>query len=65
MDYISCLETTLNKRAKKNLLGMQTGDVEATWADNRLLEQLTNYKPKTKIEIGVKKFVDWYLNYYN
>ena len=65
MDYINCLETILNKKAKKNMLEMQIGDVEATWADNKLLEQLINYKPKTKIQEGVKNFVSWYLSYYN
>jgi len=43
---------------------MQPGDVSKTYSDTQLLENFVNYKPTTKIEEGVKKFVDWYINYY-
>ena len=44
---------------------MQPGDVPATWADISLLEQLTGFKPKTKISDGITNFISWYKNYYN
>ena len=44
---------------------MQAGDVPATWADTTLLNSLTNYTPKTSINVGVEKFVDWYKKYYD
>ena len=47
------------------MVPIQLGDVEATWADVSLLEQITGFKPQTKIKDGVKNFVDWYLKYYN
>jgi UDP-glucuronate 4-epimerase len=63
-NFISEIERGLNKSAKKNFLPMQQGDVPATWSDVSLLEHLTGYKPNTSVEIGVKKFIDWYLEYY-
>ena len=63
-DFISALETALGKKAKKNLMPMQQGDVAATWADALLLETLTGYKPSTEITTGVKRFVEWYKSYY-
>ncbi len=63
--YIEVLEEKLGRKAKKNMLPMQPGDVPATWADTHDLEQLTGYKPATSIEEGVGRFVDWYLEYYN
>jgi len=63
-DYISALEDALGLTAKKNFMPMQQGDVEATWADSQLLETLTGYRPATDISTGVKRFVDWYRNFY-
>ena len=65
MDYIEELEKCLAKKANKNLLEIQLGDVEATWADVKLLKQITNFKPETDIKTGIKKFVEWYLKYYD
>lgn len=62
--YIEVLEEKLGRKAKKNLLPMQPGDVPATWADSRDLEKITDYKPATSIEEGVGRFVDWYVDYY-
>ena len=42
---------------------MQPGDVEVTFANTKKIEQLINFKPKTSIEVGVKKFISWFLNY--
>jgi UDP-glucuronate 4-epimerase len=54
----------LGKKAEKNLLPMQPGDVPDTFADIDDLVQDVGYQPNTPIEVGVKKFVDWYLEYY-
>ena len=45
-------------------MGMQPGDVKTTYADTSRLTKLTQYKPSTPIKEGVKKFVDWYVEYY-
>ena len=63
-NFIEEIERGLGKSAKRNYLPMQQGDVPATWADASLLKHLTGYKPNTSVEIGVKKFIDWYLEYY-
>ena len=65
LDFINTLEKNLNKKVKRNYLSMQKGDVYCTLSDSSLLKRLTNYNPKTNYKIGVKKFLDWYLNYYN
>ena len=63
MKYIHFLEKALNRKAIKNFLPMQIGDVRATWADTSLLEQITGFKARVDVEEGVAKFVDWYLEY--
>lgn len=63
MDYIKCLEKALGSTAEKNYLPMQPGDVPETFADTRLLEALTGFQPRTSVETGVNKFVDWYLKF--
>jgi len=65
IDFIDAIEETLNKKAIKNYMPMQKGDVTETWADCSLLQKLTNYKPKTNYKDGIKNFVKWYLDYYN
>jgi UDP-glucuronate 4-epimerase len=62
--YIEVLENCLGKKAEKNLLPMQLGDVPATFADIDALKQDVDYKPNTPIEDGVAKFVEWYREYY-
>ncbi|HEK0655211.1 MAG: NAD-dependent epimerase [Proteus mirabilis] len=64
MDYINALEIHLGKKADKNMLPMQPGDVYTTWADTEDLFKATGYKPQTSVDEGVKQFVDWYKNYY-
>lgn len=64
MDYISAVENALGKKAEKNLLPLQPGDVPDTWADTEDLVQDVGYQPNTPIEVGVKKFVEWYLEFY-
>jgi UDP-glucuronate 4-epimerase len=63
--YIEVLEKVLGKKAQKNLLPMQPGDVPATWADAEALAQGVGYRPATDLESGVKRFVEWYLAYYH
>jgi UDP-glucuronate 4-epimerase len=62
--FIEVLEKTLGKKAKKNFMPLQPGDVEKTYADVSVLEQEYGYKPSTSVEEGIKKFVNWYKNYY-
>ena len=65
LDYVEAAEAELGTKAIRNYMGMQQGDVQATWADASLLEALTGHLPNTPIETGVKRFVAWYLDYYN
>ncbi|WP_422018731.1 GDP-mannose 4,6-dehydratase [Roseibium sp.] len=64
LDFIEAIEDELGKKAIRNLMPMQTGDVPATWADATLLQDLTGYKPETPFREGVAKFVQWYRDYY-
>lgn len=64
LDFISSVEAALGKTAKRNYMPIQKGDVPATWANADLLEALTGYRPKTSYEQGVRRFVDWYIEYY-
>lgn len=62
--YIEVLEDCLGKKAQKNLLPIQVGDVPDTYADVQDLSKDVGYQPETPVEIGVRQFVDWYLGYY-
>lgn len=64
MDYISVLERSLGKEAKKEFLPMQPGDVYQTYADVADLMKDYDFKPETTIEEGLKQFADWFLSYY-
>ncbi len=64
MSYIEAIEDCLGKKAEKNLLPLQPGDVPDTWADTTDLVADVDYQPSTPIEVGVKNFVDWYLEFY-
>ena len=64
MDYINALEEALGKKAKINFLPLQPGDVPDTYADANNLKKKFNYKPSTSVAEGVKKFVEWYKEYY-
>lgn len=63
--YIEVLEECLGKKAEKNSLPLQPGDVLGTYANVDALVNDMGYKPNTPIEVGVKKFVEWYLGYYS
>jgi UDP-glucuronate 4-epimerase len=62
--YIDVLERCLGRKAERKMVGMQLGDVPATWADVSLLENAVGYRPSTSVEEGVARFVDWYREYY-
>jgi UDP-glucuronate 4-epimerase len=64
MTLISVLESCLGKVADKRFLPMQLGDVPATFADVEDLARDAGFEPKTPIEVGVRRFVDWYREYY-
>ncbi|MBI5633893.1 MAG: NAD-dependent epimerase [Nitrospirae bacterium] len=64
MHYIEVLEQCLGKKAEKNLLPIQAGDVPATYAEVDDLIKDVGFKPSTSIEEGIKKFVEWYREYY-
>jgi UDP-glucuronate 4-epimerase len=62
--YIEIIENCLGRKAEKNLLPMQPGDVLATYADVDALIDDVGYKPGTPIEQGVARFVEWYRAFY-
>ena len=64
MQFIETIEDALGKKAIKKMMGMQAGDVKITSADTSELNQWVNFKPNTSIKEGVKRFVNWYKNYY-
>lgn len=64
LDFIKTIENILGKKAVLNMQPMQDGDVTETFADISLLREQFGYQPKIKIADGMKRFVDWYKNYY-
>ena len=64
LDFIDMVEDELGKKAVRNYLPMQPGDVRATWADASLLRELTGYRPQVSVRDGVAAFVGWFRDYY-
>lgn len=64
-EYIEAIETATGRKAIKNLLPIQPGDVPATYASVSSLEAITGFRPQTSVKEGVQRFVDWYRSYYN
>tara|TARA_B100002051_G_scaffold242744_1_gene248156 strand:- start:71 stop:1054 length:984 start_codon:yes stop_codon:yes gene_type:complete len=64
INYIKLIEINLGIKAKKNLKGMQLGDVKATLSNNNNLKSSVKFNPKTNIKIGIRKFIDWYKRFY-
>ena len=64
MDYIGALERALGITANMNMMEMQPGDVPATSADTTALRDWVGFAPDTRVEEGVSRFVEWYVNYY-
>ena len=65
LDFIESIEQSLNKKAIRNYMPMQKGDVTKTWANASLLQNLTGYSPKTNFKEGIAHFVKWYREYYD
>ncbi len=65
LDFIEEIETVLGKKALKNFLPLQPGDVPETIADVEDLYVTTGFRPNTDIRIGIKNFIEWYLSYYS
>lgn len=63
-EFIEEIESALGKKAIKEMLPMQPGDVESTWADVRELEMATGFRPATPLRKGIAEYVKWYRNYY-
>jgi len=63
LDFITILEDAIGKIAKKNMLPMQPGDVVATYADVEDLKRDVGFEPKTPIETGIRRWVEWYKSY--
>ena len=64
LDFIGCIEDALGKKAEKNLLPLQDGDVPATYANTDALNEWVGFVPGTSIEQGIGRFVAWYRDYY-
>ena len=64
MEYIRCIENAVGKKAEMNLLPLQPGDVPDTYADVKALVDDVDYRPATPVADGVRKFVNWYVDYY-
>lgn len=65
LDFVDAIEDVLGKKAIRNYMPMQIGDVPATWSDTSLLQSLTGYRPQTDFRDGIASFVEWYRDYYN
>lgn len=65
LDFIETIEKVLEKKAVKEMVPVQPGDVKRTWADTGPLERDYGYRPGTPIEEGVAKFIEWYKGYFN
>lgn len=64
LEYIGEIERCLGQRIERNYMDIQPGDIPKTWAEPRLLEALTGYKPSTPVNVGVERFISWFLEYY-
>ncbi len=64
MDFISALEEALGRKAEKNFLPMQAGDVPATYADTNALRNAMEFTRRTSVKTGIGRFVEWYRGYY-
>ena len=64
LNFIEVIEAAMGKKAEKNFLPMQPGDVPRTYADVDELMHDVGFKPTTTIEQGIEKFVRWYQDFY-
>jgi UDP-glucuronate 4-epimerase len=64
LDFIDTIEEIMGKKAIRNYMSIQKGDVPATWADTSLLKNLIGFQPQTNFREGIKNFITWYRDYY-
>ncbi|TMV06991.1 NAD-dependent epimerase/dehydratase family protein [Ruegeria sediminis] len=64
LDFVEAIEEALGKKAIRNYMPMQKGDLHATWADTGLLQRLTGYRPQTDVRNGIARFVEWFRDYH-
>jgi len=64
LDFIKHIEKELGKKAIRNYMPIQKGDVKQTLSNTDLLKKITGYNPKTNYKLGIKKFLNWYKDYY-
>jgi len=64
MDFIEAIETALGRKAQREMLPLQPGDVPATYADVDALQQAVGFRPSTPLKTGVERFITWYREYY-
>ncbi len=64
MDFVEAIEEAVGKKAIRNYMPIQMGDVPATWADTDLLQRLTGYRPQTDFKVGIAQFVEWFRDYH-
>lgn len=65
MDYIACIENAIGRKADKEFLPMQAGDVYQTYADSSALGQATGFTPNTSLQTGIDRTVAWFKEFYN
>ncbi|MEP6794999.1 MAG: NAD-dependent epimerase/dehydratase family protein [Saprospiraceae bacterium] len=64
LNFIETLEKYMGRKAVKEFMPLQQGDITSTWADTKALRDLTGYAPDTDLDEGIRKFVDWYKSYH-
>ena len=64
LDFVAEIEAAIGRKIERNYMDIQPGDVPATWADCELLKRLVGYRPETSVKDGVRRFVEWYRDYY-
>ncbi|MDH5778863.1 MAG: NAD-dependent epimerase/dehydratase family protein, partial [Gammaproteobacteria bacterium] len=65
MDFVEAIENAVGKKANKNMMPLQAGDVPSTSADVSELENAVGFRPDTPVQEGIDRFVKWYREYYN
>lgn len=65
MDVVSLIEENLGKKAEIDFQTMQPGDVPESFADIGKSVEMLGYKPTTNVDVGIRKFIEWYTDYYS
>ena len=64
VEFLKQIEKELGKKAIRNYMTLQKGDVKKTLSNTNLLKKITGYSPKTDYKLGIKKFLNWYKSFY-